>query len=546
MHLKQTRRGDRIYLSVVQNYRVGGKTKTRTIESLGYVDELEASYPDPVAHFRAYVAELNERRAQEAAPIAFSIPRDARIGEGEGGQVQLGAGLALAYMDAFGVGAFLRSRPRSQVPQGRPDRMFELLCSARMLHAVPKREAWDGRGALPRSCPGAYADLYRALPVIAREGPALVAHLGRAYERLRGPRNLRRVTLVLSSYVFEWASGYATGSLPDEAPEAERRRLCVAIDGDGIPIGYRIVAAEPTPEQCVSLVADVKACCAAASVTLVASVPLPWEEVAGRLVRQGDGLVAQLSSDDPGLASWLASDVGYEDFHGTYQVKSDVIDVDGRGGASEGVAGSRSVQVRRIALRNAPPAVPASIAGVSGSARRRRGAPICIASTLVEASDAFNLNIYRELWRMHEPFQVVSADFVDAPYAIPVEQHLEAHFVICYAAFFLLRVMRRDLGWRFDAASVAGALERMEGTYLAESWYLFSYRSEASDAIQSLMGLECGRRIMSRSDVRSAIVRARGRLVELGPGRPEGPAGPTAMAGPRRATGPKPPPGPKP
>ena len=45
MHLKKTKRGERVYLSVVQNYREGGKTKTKTIESIGYVDQFTSLSP---------------------------------------------------------------------------------------------------------------------------------------------------------------------------------------------------------------------------------------------------------------------------------------------------------------------------------------------------------------------------------------------------------------------------------------------------------------------------------------------------------------------
>lgn len=504
MHLKQTKRGDRVYLSVVQNYRVGGKTKTRTVESLGYVDELAADFDDPVAHFRAYVDELNERRRASDGPISFSIARDAQIGEDEAGSVQLGVALALAYYDAFGVGAFLRGQPRVQVPQGRPDRVFELLSSARMVHAAPKHETWDARASFPRSCPGDYADVYRALPVFAREGSALVRHLNAAYVRLRGPRNLRRVTLVLSNYVFPWSRGYTTGSLPDEGEQETLRRLCITIDGDGIPLGYRIVASEFDAEQAEELVDDVREAYGAQTVTLVASRLADWERTARHLVATGDSLVTLLPDEQEGeLAAWIADDAGYEDFHGgAYQVKSTTITVPpGHDG--------RTITMRRLALRGPNLTGASRLAARSASQARATRSAICIASTLTDASDAFNFNIYRELWRVHEPFQVEAADFVSMPYAVPAEQHLEAHFVICYVAFFLMRVMRRDIGWRYNAVAVSNALGQLEGTYLAENWYLFSYRSEVTDAIEESMGIDVGRRILSRSDVRSLIVAAR-------------------------------------
>ena len=104
MHLKKTKRGERVYLSVVQNYREGGKTKTKTIESIGYVDQFTSQYADPIAHFQAYVAELNERAKRENPPIAFTFPRDATIDDTHIAQARWGSAIALAYLDALEIG----------------------------------------------------------------------------------------------------------------------------------------------------------------------------------------------------------------------------------------------------------------------------------------------------------------------------------------------------------------------------------------------------------------------------------------------------------
>jgi hypothetical protein len=58
MHLKQSpRSGGRTYLSMVRSYRDKDKgySRTETVESFGYVDELEEQYEDPVAHFKKVV-----------------------------------------------------------------------------------------------------------------------------------------------------------------------------------------------------------------------------------------------------------------------------------------------------------------------------------------------------------------------------------------------------------------------------------------------------------------------------------------------------------
>ena len=68
MNLKQTRYKDgRVWLSIVKKYRKDGISKTRTVEKIGWLDELKEEYGDPVAHFKAYAKGLTEREQAENA-----------------------------------------------------------------------------------------------------------------------------------------------------------------------------------------------------------------------------------------------------------------------------------------------------------------------------------------------------------------------------------------------------------------------------------------------------------------------------------------------
>jgi len=52
MYLRKSISNGREYLSFVQGYRQDGKVKQRTIEKLGYLDDLQKIYDDPIAHFK--------------------------------------------------------------------------------------------------------------------------------------------------------------------------------------------------------------------------------------------------------------------------------------------------------------------------------------------------------------------------------------------------------------------------------------------------------------------------------------------------------------
>ena len=53
MFLKKSVSNGRVFLSFVQGYRENGKVKHKTIEKIGYLDELEKEYDDPIAHFKS-------------------------------------------------------------------------------------------------------------------------------------------------------------------------------------------------------------------------------------------------------------------------------------------------------------------------------------------------------------------------------------------------------------------------------------------------------------------------------------------------------------
>ena len=52
MYVKQSISHGKTYLSLVEGYRINGKVRHKTIEKLGYLEDLKKQYDDPIAHFK--------------------------------------------------------------------------------------------------------------------------------------------------------------------------------------------------------------------------------------------------------------------------------------------------------------------------------------------------------------------------------------------------------------------------------------------------------------------------------------------------------------
>lgn len=78
-----SRTGGRKYLSIVHGYRdENGKVRKKTIRSLGYLDELEKEYEDPIAHFKAVAKEMDTQRKQETYGYDLCINQQEKLSVG--------------------------------------------------------------------------------------------------------------------------------------------------------------------------------------------------------------------------------------------------------------------------------------------------------------------------------------------------------------------------------------------------------------------------------------------------------------------------------
>ena len=86
MYLKKTpNTHGRIRLSIVDNYydKVKKCSRQKTVASIGWLDELEKQYDDPIAYFTKRVAQLNEEKQKKQAPINFTFYNSDRLCVGD-------------------------------------------------------------------------------------------------------------------------------------------------------------------------------------------------------------------------------------------------------------------------------------------------------------------------------------------------------------------------------------------------------------------------------------------------------------------------------
>jgi len=123
----------------------------------------------------------------------------------------------------------------------------------------------------------------------------------------------------------------------------------------------------------------------------------------------------------------------------------------------------------------------------------------------VGKSDREVLDIYRGLWRIEETFRVAKSDLSARPVYVWTEEHIEAHFLICFIALLIIRILQKETGWKYSAARIAETLSEASGTLEGDNWWLFNHRDDVIDDIGAALGIDFTRERLTAGQIRSLV-----------------------------------------
>lgn len=576
MYLHKSRRKDgRIYLALAEGYRKDGKVRHRTVESLGYLDELQKTYDDPIAHFRQVCEEANAAARAERQGVQITIHPKQKIDKREVARKNVGSAVLLAVYDAFGAETVIRNATRGSKAAYDANAVMRLLTVERIIDPGSKKGAWENRGRHFFRCEFSLEDTYRALDVLCGCRDRVVSAINRSVDKM-GIRDTACVFYDVTNYYFEVDDADGEGGLRRKGVSKEHRKspivqMGLLQDSRGIPIGYRLFPGN-TPDPCTMLdvLAEMKRDYGQDRVVVVGDKGNNCSANIAALVARGDGFVYSQSirgtKSGAELKNWVLSDDGYEcaanaDGHVTYKVKSrqgyKTVSVEGPDGAKRKVDvevkyvafwsekyEKRARKERQAAIDKARRLVgdPGAYTAAAhfGAAKYVKGLSFdgktgelleaatalefdedrlaadeacdgyyCIVTSETGMADGDVIEAYRGLWRIEESFKVTKSDLETRPVYVSRQEHIEAHFLTCYVALCILRVIQVLTGGRYSAATIAGELAAMCGTRLEGNWWRFDYRSDATDDLCRMAGIDLTRQNMQLKDIKAVLSQAK-------------------------------------
>ena len=160
MFLKQSKSHNRIYLSFVQGYRdETGKIKHKTIKKIGYLDELEKQFDNPIEYFKNIAKEKN---SIEITEYTIKNLNTKTIDENVNSK-NLGYIVLKKIYKELQIDNFLSNEQKKLKMQYDLNKIFELLIFSRILFPGSKNETFNNKDVFFEKFDFSLKDLYRSL-----------------------------------------------------------------------------------------------------------------------------------------------------------------------------------------------------------------------------------------------------------------------------------------------------------------------------------------------------------------------------------------------
>lgn len=578
MNLKQSRRKDgRVYLSIEKAYRdQKGKPRSKSILSLGWLDELQKQYDDPVAHFREVARQMTEEE-QEQNKLTLSIEMDEKLVADGSCRKNFGYAAILKIYHELELDRFFRNKARHEKFKYNTNSIMILLLVSRLLSPGSKKKAYEEKERYFERFNFTLPDVYRALTHFSDIAKEFQRYLHTQITEKYG-RNTRIIYYDVTNFYFEIDE-------PDELRRygisKEGRRdpivqMGLAMDADGIPLHYDLFPGNTVDKATFRpVIGEIRRNYGTGRIIAVADKGIITGDNIYYLQgkekgRNFNGYVFSFSvrGGTADFKEYVLSEEGYVGADGhpvsqdsDFKMKSRVIARDISVTTKTGGKAKKTVYEKQVVFWGRKYAAKARAereevlrkscdlvanphkylrATSHGAVKyvqnvkydektgeildlkdrptldlekiaeeERYDGYYSIVTSELDMSDWEVIETYRGLWQIEETFRITKGVLETRPIYVSLEDHINAHFLTCFIALTILRILQKKIGNAYSAAKIVECLNAISCSHEQKNVYLFDYRSEISDAIGAALGIDFTKKRLRLGEIKKYLAQAK-------------------------------------
>lgn len=491
----------RTQIRVVEGYRPGPSmpTKQRTIKDFGCLEDQK----DKEA-FMDMVKEFNATYRKENVPLKIEALGTEVMYSPTNRRLNYGYKFLETVYDKLMIGSFIKDYKKSKRFKGDylPEDIFKFLVFSRILNPDSKRASCQGKDNFyDMDTAFSLEDIYRSLDLFSKFEKDLYIHLNECIKKSIG-RDFSHVFFDVTNYYFEIDFPDSDEDLRQRGVSKEHRSdpivaMGLFMDRSGLPINMSIFPGNTSDTLTLRpTMKDIKGSYNLDRIIVVADKGLNSSKNIDEIVNNGDGYVFSQSikgkvgqryskylNDENGWITNSDNTYRYKIFTESYEGKTKTGQIETRkrkvllywNKAQADMANQR----REDKLKRTEKSISNNTHSIKRGVDEYKKEDIVDKSTgeiLSEYKKHYSLDIdkvdrdkaydgyfciitseldydekqirfaYGSLWKIEQSFRILKSDLYVRPVFLRNNDHIRAHFLICFVALLILRIIQYHMG----------------------------------------------------------------------------------------------------
>lgn len=568
LNIMNNKKTGKTTLSIRRGYRDGsGKVKHTTVKTLGSLDDLKKEFDDPISHFKDVVNQMNEEEKQNKTPIILTIDKDEKLEEGTDNIKNFGYSALSKIYHELEIDKFLISKFKDRdISEFKINNIMKLLVFARALFPDSKKSTYENKDMFFENFNFSLKEVYNALSYLEPLKDVLQYYIYDHIQEQYKP-NHDAVFYDVTNYYFEIDDAdeiRAKGVCKEHRPNPIVQ-MGLFMDSLGLPMCYKIFRGNTN--DCLTLkpmVQELQKHYDVGKVVVVADKGLNTGNNIAYNKAIGNGYVMSLSirGANSELKEYVLKDDGYiYNKEKTYKKKSRLypreITITKKDKEGKTIKIKQNIDEKQVIFWSADyakrakaerqPAIEKAkdlignvqkynkknCVGASkyvkhlvfdektgeiikaksklsldeekiAEEEKYDGYYLIVTSEMDKTDDEI-IDIYRGLWRIEETFKVTKSELKSRPVYVSRKEHIESHFLTCYIALVLSRILQHKLDKKYSVGKILESLSKCNCLNVQENYYLFNYYDTVLKEIGEITNIDFSLKNRTLQDIKKIL-----------------------------------------
>jgi transposase len=119
------------------------------------------------------------------------------------------------------------------------------------------------------------------------------------------------------------------------------------------------------------------------------------------------------------------------------------------------------------------------------------------------------IDVYRGLWRIEETFKITKSDLGARPVNVSRKDHIESHFLICYIALVITRILQLRLNNKYSPSQILESLGNISCTHIQENYYIFDYIDDITKDFKKALSIDFTNKSMTVQEIKNMLSKSK-------------------------------------